>query len=268
MLIAATVLLQVASTSVAGERAAVDTDVAEFSFVRTGAGLTNHKEMFMVPLSWSENYDGEQSEVIFQLSAKHRVFGSRFYLAYSQISFWQAYDKSNSSPFRDTNYNPEVFYRFAERRLGDGLLGMDAGFEHQSNGRLVGDSRSWNLLYAAPYWRSRNWLIYAKARYRIPESEKETPDSAVGDDNPDITEYLGYSDIHVVRTFRRGQQLRLLVRGYIGRSRGLIEATFSVPVPGDSASYFCLKASEGYGESLLDYNRSNTRVSLGIMFNR
>ena len=264
-LLAATLVLFFASPPGASGAGAPTT---VFPLVDTGRGLSHHKEMFVVPLSWSRNYEGDRSEVVFQLSAKYRIRRTRFYLAYSQISFWQAYDRSNSSPFRDTNYNPEVFYRSAERRLFGGRFGVDAVLEHESNGRLVGESRSWNLISAAPFWRSDRWLVYLKARYRIPEDPKETPDSALGDDNPDITHYLGYSDVHVIRDFGRGRQLRLTLRGFLGRGRGLVRLAYSAPITADDDSWVCLRVSSGYGESLMDYNRANTRVGLGIMFSR
>lgn len=247
----------------------VAAEESAFSQVRAERGLTLHKEMYILPASWANVYHGSQTEVVYQLSAKHEIFGSRFFLAYSQISFWQAYDKGNSSPFRDTNYNPEVFYRFRESSWHGGRVGVDVGFEHESNGQRVPRSRSWNLVYLAPWYRTGDWLIYFKARYRVPEEAKETPDSPVGDDNPDITDYLGYSDVHLVRLFGDGHQLRLLMRGYLGTDRGLVALTWSMPLPhagGDA--WVCVKFSGGYGESLMDYRRSVTRIGAGIMFNR
>jgi phospholipase A1 len=225
--------------------------------------------MYILPASWSDVYKGRQTEVVYQLSAKHEIFGSRFFLAYSQISYWQAYDKGNSSPFRDTNYNPEVLYRFRETPWRGGHVGADAGFEHESNGQRVPRSRSWNLLYFAPWYRTGDWLIYLKARYRIPEEAKETPDSAVGDDNPTITDYLGYSDIHILRLFPGGHQLRFLMRGYLGTDRGLLVLTYSLPLSHSGGdAWACVRVSSGYGESLMDYDRSVTRIGAGIMFNR
>ena len=63
----------------------------------------------------------------------------------------------NSSPFRDTNFNPEMFYRFKESPLGSGFFGADVGFEHESNGQPVSRSRSWNLLHISPFFRTEEW---------------------------------------------------------------------------------------------------------------
>lgn len=256
------------SVPVAVHSRVLATSPHEFSFIRTGTGLTLHKEMFVEPYTYAEVYDGSQAEVVFQLSAKHDIFGSRFYVAYSQISFWQAYDKDNSSPFRDTNYNPEVFYRAQESAWGSGWCGADAGFEHQSNGQLVPLSRSWNLLYLAPYYHGDNWLAYVKLRYRIPETEKETPLAAVGDDNPDISDYLGYSDVHFTYLLPGEHMLHFLMRGVVGTGKGNVSLTYSFPVPRSEGGFIMFRVFHGYGESLLDYDRTLTRVGFGLMFNR
>ncbi|HEY8239985.1 MAG TPA: phospholipase A, partial [Kiritimatiellia bacterium] len=57
----------------------------------------------------------QDTEIKFQFSFKVPVWedmlGSRnsLYAAYTQLSMWQAYNADESSPFRDTNYEPEFF---------------------------------------------------------------------------------------------------------------------------------------------------------------
>jgi phospholipase A1/A2 len=257
--------LLIPSTATALE---LSSSATEFSLIHTGRGLTLHKTMGALPFTSSAKFNGLQSEVVFQLSAKHDILGSRFYLAYSQISFWQAYDSANSSPFRDTNYNPELFYRFPETSLGRGFLGADLGVEHESNGQQVPLSRSWNLIYLAPFYHGDGWLVYAKLRYRIPENAKETPMSSLGDDNPDITDYLGYSDIHLYYAFPAGHLIHIQVRGYLGVGKGNVCLDYSIPIPRSPSSFMMFRVFNGYGESLLDYASSHTRFGLGIMFNR
>jgi len=252
----------------AQNESATQSQPSVFSFIQTGRGLTLHKAMGVLPLTYSKDYNGAQTEVIFQLSAKQNLLGSRFYLAYSQISFWQAYDSQNSAPFRDTNYNPEIFYRFKETDWGAGAIGGDAGFEHESNGQRMPLSRSWNLLYLAPFYHRDNWMVHVKLRYRLPEDEKETPTSPEGDDNPDITDYLGYSDIHLYYMLPKGNQLHLTVQGYLGTDKGNVSLDYSLPLPRSSSGYFWAHLFSGYGESLMDYNRSINRIGIGFLFNR
>ncbi len=247
---------------------AVITPAPDFPIIGTGSGLSTHKENFVLPYTYSDEYDGRLAEAVFQLSAKHRLFGTRFYLAYSQLSFWQAYDIHNSSPLRNTDFNPEIFYRFAPIAYAAGALGADAGLEHESNGQLVPLSRSWNLLYLSPWYQRGDMLLYLKLRCRIPEPAKEHPGDAWGDDNPDITDYLGYSDVHLYYRPGRGHLAHLTVRGVLGSGRGNAALNYSLPLPRSSDSFLVLRASHGYGESLMDYRVSISRVGFGIMFAR
>ena len=187
----------------------------DFQMIHAGSGLSLHKEMFMLPLTLSNEYNDSQTEAVFQLSAKHRLFDTRFYFAYTQMSFWQAYDHHHSAPFRETNYNPELFYRTKRHPFQSGFVGVDIGFEHESNGQIPPVSRSWNLLYVSPHYLKDNLLVYLKLRYRIPESDKEYPNAAVGDDNPDITSYLGHNDLHIYYRFWTDHAMHLTVRGSI-----------------------------------------------------
>lgn len=239
-----------------------------FQFTRTEAGLTLHKEMFMLPVTISNEYDGDRTEAVFQISAKHRIFGTKFYFGFTQISFWQAYDSDNSAPFRETNYNPELFYRSDRLDFWSGRLGADIGFEHESNGQIPPASRSWNLLYAAPYYYNANLLVYLKLHYRLPEEKKKYPNSAEGDDNPDITDYLGYSDLHLFYRLPWDHTIHLRLRGNLHTGKGQVVLNYSWLIPKGKYSFLCVRVSHGYGESLVDYNKSLTRIGLGIMFAR
>jgi phospholipase A1 len=239
-----------------------------FQFIRTAPGLSLHKDMFMLPVTLCEEYDGAQTEAVFQISAKHQLFDTRIYFAYTQISFWQAYDRNNSAPFRETNYNPELFYRTGLLPFSSGQVGADIGFEHESNGQRPPVSRSWNLLYAAPYYSRANLLLYLKLRYRFPEDKKVHPLDALGDDNPDITDFLGYSDLKLYYRFPWRHMVHLMLHGNIGKGRGGVVMSYSIPVSRKNISYFIVRISNGYGESLVDYNRPLTRIGFGIMFSR
>jgi len=82
-----------------------------------------------------------------QLSFKaYIVRAMPLYFAYSQLMMWDLFTK-RSSPFRDINFNPEVFYRL---NLNDqpSFQWLDFGiYEHESNGKDGGDSRAWDRIY-------------------------------------------------------------------------------------------------------------------------
>ena len=68
---------------------------------------------------------------------------------------------------------------------------MSLGFVHQSNGRSQLLSRSWNRIYADFIFEIDDFSFSFKPWYRLPENEKSDPLDPVGDDNPDIEEYMG-----------------------------------------------------------------------------
>jgi phospholipase A1/A2 len=239
-----------------------------FQMVRTGPGLSLHKELFMLPVTYSDAYNSSHTEAVFQLSAKYRVLNTPIYFGYTQISFWQAYDYKHSAPFRETNYNPEIFYRSNRFPFEGGEVGADIGFEHESNGQIPPISRSWNLAYISPYYYRSNFLMYLKFRYRFHEDEKKFSGDFEGDDNPDITDYLGYCDAHIFYKFPWNHQIHLRVQGNVSKGRGGIALNYSIHIPKSDMSYFILRISQGYGESLVDYKKSLTRIGLGIMFSR
>ena len=101
-------------------------------------------------------------------------------------------NRGESSPFRETNYEPQLFvgwatdYRFAGWTLRD----VEIGVNHQSNGRSDPTSRSWNRGYARLMAQNGNWQVDLKPRFRFSESSSN-------DDNPDITKYMGYYRLKV-----------------------------------------------------------------------
>lgn len=239
-------------------------------------GVSLHKPTWIMPGSWANAYHDDQTEAVFQISVKKQVMGSGLYLAYTQKSFWQAYNTEDSCPFRETNYNPEIFYRIEPenalaRYLGGGPiignLGMDLGFEHESNGRSMPESRSWNRAYLTPYYANDNFLIALKLWYITEESEETPEDGKSGSNNPDIADYMGYGELSL-RYQTAGKQLfHLMGRGNPDTGKGAVSLTWSIPVTRGGA-FFMIRGFHGYGDSLIDYDREITRIGAGIMLSR
>ena len=246
--------------------ALAEDETEPFQMIRTAPGLSLHKDLFMLPVTYSNEYYSAQTEAVFQISAKHRVFNTPIYFAYTQISFWQAYDANNSAPFRETNYNPELFWRTMRFPFWSGQVAADIGFEHESNGQRPPVSRSWNLFYICPYYYQDDILLYLKLRYRFPEDDKPFPESPLGDDNPDITDYLGYSDLHVYYRSPWKHVVHLMIRGNMHTGKGGVALNYSVPLPRSVMSHVIVRVSHGFGESMVDYKKELTRVGVGIMF--
>ena len=241
-------------------------DSDAYSIVSAGTGLSTHRPMYLMPYTYSPQYDGRTTEVVFQISAKLKLFGTNLYAGYTQKSFWQAYNKKESSPFYETDYNPELFYRWMPDPIKYNHWGSDFGFEHESNGKDL-DSRSWNRIYIAPFWAKGKTLAYLKFWYRLPERAKTSPTDTAGDDNPDIQKYLGHFEFQVQRQFFDGHLAHLSLRENPASGKGSVMFNYSIPAK-DNSFFYGLYVFNGYGDSLIDYNRSVTRVGLSIMLTR
>lgn len=211
-------------------------------------------------------------EAKFQLSFKVRawegIFGDNgdLYFAYTQRSYWQLYDKALSSPFRETNYEPEIFLKFDQAFSVLGLKNriITVGFNHQSNGQSEPLSRSWNRIFAAFVAERNNLAVMLKPWYRIPEEDED-------DDNPDINEYLGYGELYAAyrfeKDFLKGQVLSIMLRNNLRAhaNRGAVELGWSFPIIKNVRGY--VQYFNGYGESLIDYNDTASKIGFGLMLN-
>lgn len=251
-----------------------ESENTDFTAITRGHGLSLHKNNYILPATYAEDYRGDATEIVYQLSIKQRLFMNNLYMGYTQKSFWQAFNHDISAPFRETNYNPEFFYRWLP---GDDMFrqwhldrwGFDAGIEHESNGQTVPLSRSINRAYFAPFRVSSDGkdLLYFKAWYRFPENEKNGPTDPGGDDNPDYYRFFGWTQLEYMHYFDNQWMLHAMTRGNLATSRGAFELRLSLPVR-DRSFFWVANIFTGYGESLVDYDHETTRIGVGIMFNR
>jgi phospholipase A1 len=245
-------------------RGPLEADPDAYSIVSAGSGLSLHKPMFVLPYTYSEEYHGQDTEVYFQISLKQRLFSIPLYLGYTQKAFWQAFNDKRSTPFRETDYNPELFYRYipADREKWH-HLGADFGFEHESNGRDLPDSRSWNRLYFAPFIAEGEHAIYVKLWYRLPEDKSKPPTDPDRDDNPDIQSYYGYGELNYIQQVYKKQVINTTARWNPTTGRGSIRAEYTIPSVNNDY-FFMFYLFQGYGEDLLNYNHSVFRVGVGL----
>ncbi len=152
--------------------------------------LRIHRPNYVLPLTWPDDgTDDADAELKFQVSLKHPIGGWPLYFGYTQTAYWRWLDEQRSRPFREINFNPELWYRVRPGRLPWrwlDWLGLDFGVEHESNGEDVPASRSWNRVYARPWLEQGPWRAALKLWYRVPEEEKDDPNDPEGDDNPRI----------------------------------------------------------------------------------
>ncbi len=245
---------------------------------RNPFAITTHRRNYLFPLSYTHqpNYTAFRDistasgpndlEVKFQFSAKVNLvedfFGNTgdLYFAYTQRSWWQAYNTESSSPFRETNYEPEVFMEFdnAFRLFGWTNTRNRLAFNHLSNGRSMPLSRSWNRFYLESLFQRGDWAVAVAPHWRVPESKSD-------DDNPDIDRYMGYGDVTVARRINGDQEATLMVRGNPSAGNMGTQLDYSWPMFGNIRGH--VQYYYGYGESMIDYDHRSHRVSLGFSVN-
>jgi phospholipase A1 len=180
--------------------------------------------------------------------------------AYTQQNQWQLYNDEISRPFRETNYEPELMLAHnPEVELGGFRWRlMTLSFNHQSNGRADPLSRSWNRLVGGLAIERDGLVLMARAWYRFKESADK-------DDNPDITDYLGYGDLTALYKWH-GHAFKVVGRGNLHKGKGAGEFTWSSPpILGPLRLYAQLFT--GYGESMIDYNWNQTTLGVGFALN-
>ncbi len=226
----------------------------------------------------------DRYEVKFQFSLKTAIwpnmFGNRnlhLKFGYTQHSYWHLYSWDKSAPFRETNYEPELmlsYYTPTETARTSRLLPRvsTVGFLHQSNGQGEERSRSWNRIYANFIWEKP---LPADAGYlyvgfmpwwRIEED-------ASNDDNPDIDEYLGYGELKFLYyldkeiLYLRDHVVAVMLRNNLREdNKGAIQVDYSFRSPLSKLKFY-IQYFHGYGENLIDYNHSVSRIGAGIMLN-
>jgi phospholipase A1 len=239
--------------------------------------LSTHRQNYFLPFTYNSNPNrdtygdaGENKpsnvEVKFQISFKVLLWDKIFwdkgdlFFGYTQLSFWQLYDKELSSPFRETNYEPEVFFKFDTDFNVFGLTNrlITIGFNHESNGQGGDLSRSWNRIFAVFAADRGNFAIALKPWYRIPEDDND-------DDNPNIERYMGYGELFGAYRLK-GHIFSFMLRNNLRQNnRGAVELGWSYPITTNLrlyAQYF-----NGYGESLVDYDHRVNRIGFGVMLN-
>lgn len=214
----------------------------------------------------------------FQLSFKYRIFDREgivaqtlpviggLYFGYTQTSLWDLGHRS--TPFRDTSYRPSLFYQWdvPQRAGDDDRWTLQAGLEHESNGKDGTRSRSINTAFGRLEWRTP---VGQDGHYFgvIPKVwaylEK--------DDNPDIQRYRGIGELALRYGRDEGwvQQIALR-RGTGGRGSTQLDVSYPLGtrILSDTGAFLHFQYFDGYGETLLDYKNSRYpqfRVGISIV---
>ena len=238
-----------------------------------------HKPVYVLPVHYSNSPNSSptspapdhssltptpvgHNEMKYQLSFKTKLSedllgdNGSLWFAYTQQSYWLVYNQQVSSPFRETNYEPEVIFSL---RTDVDLPGirwrmLNLGLVHQSNGHGLPLSRSWNRVYAQFGLERDNFALLLRPWLRLRENGEN-------DDNPDIARYMGNGD--VVLNYNSGNNsYSALARYSASGKHGALQLSWGFPISHALKGY--VQVFSGYGESLIDYNHNQTTIGVGL----
>lgn len=221
------------------------------------------------PASGTTNRN-RHAEVKLQISLRAKIAQSVFlpdadlWFGYTQRSFWQLWTPSQSSPFRSTDYEPELIYVVPIPESLSVLPGGwrwkmgQVGLAHQSNGQTDPLSRSWNRVYVGAGLERGEVSLLFRAHRRLPENGT--------DDNPDLTHYIGRQEL--TASWLPGLATASLTwrTNLTSWRRGSLQLDWTYPVNRDQPEglRYHVQVFSGYGESLLDYNHRQNSIGLGL----
>ncbi|SAL44488.1 phospholipase A [Caballeronia humi] len=217
------------------------------------------------PMYFADGQNGDNLAK-FQFSFKYRLmlpddprsrsFLDNLYFGYTQTSIWDL--SADSAPFRDTSYQPQLFYYVQDTGWKSSLytrMGVGAGIGHESNGKSGDDSRAINIAFVRPTWDfgdldGNHLTISPKFYYYITKKGNE-----------DIADYRGYVDLLVKYGSPDGWQLATTLRKGTKHWYGSVDSQLTYPLAKLISSawggYLFVSYFNGYGEDILDYNKRN-----------
>lgn len=213
--------------------------------------------------SATEIDDYNKYEAKFQISFKTKILQSAFFglgdvwVGYTQKAHWQVYNKKFSRAFRELNYEPEIIFNFPLKTkfLTGSIRNVGFALNHQSNGKDLPTSRSWNRIIFNIGYESDDWIVNFKPWIRLKDED---------DENPEITKYIGNAEVYVGYHYLKHEFYSVITHPFTSLKYGGIQLNYVFPIKGHirgHAQFF-----HGYGETLLDYNHNQTTLGFGISF--
>ncbi len=242
-------------------------------------GMESYKPIYVVS-TWFLGGEGSDKdymdqELLMAFSFKREIYWN-LYFAYSHKAFWQIYDHQKSRPFREHNYNPELFLVWNDLLTFDrvrlGLIEHESNGEqlrYDKNGKPINYSRTWNRSYVYAR-KSVHSLVHLGLKLWIVTDSEDPEDGSFIVDNSDIEQYMGTGEFYA-ELGRFPSVISIMFR------QGWREETETIQVDGrlplhiltgweDDGIDFFVQWFSGYGDSLIDYNRRVTRFSAGVAF--
>jgi len=212
----------------------------------------------------------------FQVSLKYRLLSEKgslaqrfhwvtgFHLGYTQTSFWDL--KSDSAPFKDTSYKPELF--FLSNHINTGIphvkgFFLQSGLQHESNGRDGDASRSTNFLYLRPRCvfydeTSKLGLLVSPKIWAYAMNDQVA--------NPDLPAYRGNFELELKLGMADGLVLGTTLRWAKEGPSTQWDLTYPMHkwLSGNLDLYLQVQYVDSLAESLLHYQERTRALRLGF----
>lgn len=217
---------------------------------------------FITGTSTDEHPTSSTSDTKIQIGFKQRITNNRLpwdthlFFTYKQKAFWDTYKES--LPFRETNYNPGLAIAkpfFRNGKLGEIVM---LQYEHESNGRDLEHSRSWNYL-SLYYMRYLTNNLTASIKIWIP----------IGSliENPEIINYRGNQQLEFAFKINENIIIDSEIRKTLKPDwKGSLLVGLNFRMSKKSNQFIYLQYYLGYSESLMDYNKDVQKLRIGIAF--
>ncbi len=190
------------------------------------------------------------------------------WFGYSQQSYWQLFNPDLSRPFRTTDHEPEVTYVYpSEADLPGGWRLRYSGLSvvHQSNGQALPLSRSWNrVVLMAGMEKGNSLRVTGRVWQRMPERYSD-------DDNPEISDTIGRAELAGFWDANPFNTLGVTWRHSLtATANGSIKFEWLKSLGDIDPRYtrnglrLHTQLFSGFGDSLVDYNRRRTVLSVGL----
>jgi len=239
-----------------------------------GANTVNDQPSSPAPGHTATPVDYRRTEMRLQLSVRTKLAQGlltpdasqrldSLWFGYTQQSYWQLFSGNISRPFRNTDHEPEVVYVYptdAQLPWGWRWRYSGVGLVHQSNGQSLPLSRSWNRIYLMTGVELNDrWSVSARLWRRLAEG-------AANDDNPGISNYVGRAELQATWNPDEVNTVSTTLRNSFGSAwRGSARLEWLHTLGGKQSNLrLHTQLFSGYGDSLVDYNRKRTVLSLGV----
>lgn len=212
----------------------------------------------------TDETDYNSFEMKFQLSFKTKLaesilFGKGdLWVGFTQKAHWQIYNTDISRPFRELNYEPELIltYPLNLTFAGFSIKMASVSLNHQSNGRDLPRSRSWNRVIFNIAMERKNFTLYISPWLRLPDDE---------DENPAIIDYIGNGRVTAFYKLNKHTFYAIATNSFTFKdNRGSLQFNYLYPINENLNLH--AQIFSGYGETLIDYNHYQNTIGLGVSF--